>query len=345
MGILDFLRKPDAALSVAASGIAFPWNGSPNTLQSVAYSDIFHGESELIDRAQAMSIPAVNRGRNLLCGAIAGLPLRATRNGIPTATQPTWLYRSDSDVSPYHRMSGTVDDLLFTGWAAWAVSRDARGLVIDAMRIPRERWSTDNTGAVKVDGKPVPSSEIILIPGPGPGLLETSQRSLRGAIALERAWIGRAQNPLPLVEIHETGSDSQLTEDEISELVQVYSAARTSPTGSVGFTDSRVELRVHGTVQADLFEAARNYSRLDLAAAMGLPGALLDATTSTASLTYSTREGQRNEFLDTSLRPYLDAIAARLSMDDVVPRGQAVRFDLTELTTPTTAPLGAPTED
>lgn len=345
MGILDFLRKPGAALAVTAPGTVFPWSNPSNSLSTIAYSDIYGPDSEVIDRAAALTIPAVSRGRNLLAGTIAGLPLRATRNGAPIAVQPAWVYRTDSDVSPYHRMSLTVDDLVFYGWSAWAVSRDARGQVLDAMRIPRERWTTDAKGAVLVDGKPVAADEIILIPGPGEGLLATAQRTLSGAISLERAWIGRIKNPIPMVELHEVDGQAQLTEDEITELIEAYSRARNSPDGSVSFTDHRIDLRIHGEVQADMFEAARNYSRLDIAAAMGIPGAVLDATTSTASLTYSTQEGQRNEFLDFSIRPYLDAISARLSMDDVCPRGQAVRFDLGDLLTTTPAPLSAPTED
>jgi phage portal protein BeeE len=90
---------------------------------------------------------------------------------------------------------------------------------------------------------------------------------------------------------------------------------------------------------------ARNMARLDVANLTGVPAALLEGSVSTASLTYSTHEGQRNEFVDFALNPYIDAIASRLSQDDIVPRGQRVRFDLSDLYTTTPAPTGEPEED
>ena len=59
----------------------------------------------------------------------------------------------------------------------------------------------------------------------------------------------------------------------------------------------------------------------------------MDASLSTASLTYSTQEGQRNEFADFTLPYWIEPIQQRLSLDDVVPAGQRVRFDLSDLYT------------
>jgi hypothetical protein len=41
----------------------------------------------------------------------------------------------------------------------------------------------------------------------------------------------------------------------------------------------------------------------------------------------------------------MSAIAARLSMDDVVPQGQRVSFNDSDLTSPVASPTGFPTED
>jgi hypothetical protein len=41
----------------------------------------------------------------------------------------------------------------------------------------------------------------------------------------------------------------------------------------------------------------------------------------------------------------MDAIAARLSMDDVVARGTRTRFDMADLQAPAASPTGAPTHD
>ena len=64
------------------------------------------------------------------------------------------------------------------------------------------------------------------------------------------------------------------------------------------------------------------------------PAAMLDGSMSTATLTYSTQEGKRSEFVDYSLNYWASAVEARLSQDDVTPEGTFVRFDISWLTSP-----------
>jgi phage portal protein BeeE len=45
-------------------------------------------------------------------------------------------------------------------------------------------------------------------------------------------------------------------------------------------------------------------------------------------MTYASSLDERRSLVDFTLRPYIAAIEARLSMDDITPRGQIVRFDL-----------------
>jgi len=47
-----------------------------------------------------------------------------------------------------------------------------------------------------------------------------------------------------------------------------------------------------------------------------------------ASATYSNVSQERRSLVDFSLKPYMSVIAERLSMNDITPRGQVVRFDL-----------------
>lgn len=162
---------------------------------------------------------------------------------------------------------------------------------------------------------------------------------------MEKAWIGRAQNPIPIVEIKQL-VDDEIDDDEIDDMVATWSAARTSPpTGSVGFSDHRVELRTHGEVQTSLFEEGRNAVVLDVARLTGLPAALLDGSLSTATLSYSTQEGRTNEFMTFSLSQWTDPIQARLSLDDVAGPGRVIRFDKAELVVRTQAPIDQPTKD
>jgi hypothetical protein len=77
-----------------------------------------------VTRGMAMAVPAVAKARHLL------LRRRATSPGVvpgPTKDpeQPLWMQRTDGDLSPFHRMLWTVDDLLFYGWSLWAAKRGA----------------------------------------------------------------------------------------------------------------------------------------------------------------------------------------------------------------------------
>jgi hypothetical protein len=349
MGWFADLFTGGRAASIAAglpspspTAILSPWQAA--TLTRIAWSEIFDGETDIVDRTAAMQIPAIARARSILVGVMAGLPLRAYDENGQVADQPEWLYRTDGPVSPWHRMAWTIDDLMFHGWSLWAVQRDG-DTVTDAARVPFEMWDVDpQTGEIRVDGKAPQASEVILIPGPFEGLIASGAVTIRGAAAIERAWVGRAQNPIPLIELHQL-TDDELDDDEIDDMMASWSEARTSPTGSVGFTDNRVEVRIHGTVQTDLFETARNANVLDIARLTGIPAALLDGSMSTASLTYSTQQGKRSEFLDFSLGYWTAPIEARLSLDDVVPRGQRVRFDRTELTVNPNTPTATEVPD
>lgn len=327
-----------------SSGIASTFGGTPMNIRDLAFSDFFQGELAQSSRGEAMQIPAISRARSILVGVVAGLPLRAydtAGNELPE--QPAWLTATKSPTPLWHRMAWTLDDLLFSGASLWQLERDGDA-VIDAARVPRDRWEVnEQSDEILIDGKPVYADSVMYIPGADEGVLAKAGPSIRGARAIERAWIGRAQNPIPLIELHNTGDD-ELDDDEIDNLVNAWASARTSPTGAVGYTDSRVEVRVHGTVATDMFLEARNATVLDLARHTNFPAAILDGSMSTASLTYSTVEGKANEFWDYTIPLFTAPIEARLSQDDITPEGVAIRFDRSAAVR-TPQPITAPITD
>ena len=136
-----------------------------------------------------------------------------------------------------------------------------------------------------------------------------------------------------------------MKDDDVTALLQVWSDARRGLNGGVGFTNKLVEARVLGSHLDKLLIEGRNADAVDIARAGGVPASVLDATSAGASLTYETTEGRNQEFLDDSGQFYMDAITARLSQDDCVPRGHRTAFDVTQFTTLTPSPTGAPTSD
>lgn len=332
------------AIESLSAGIPLtsPLAGPTASIQTLVFSEFFAGEWAELTREAALMIAPLKRGRDLLVSMIAGMQLQEWEGD--NETTPAWLLNGSSGISPWHRMAATIDDLIFYDWSLWAVQREGGpdSQIIDAIRVPYEDWKIDNsTGAVYVHGSQVSAHEVIVFPGNGSGgVLAAGAQTIKGYKALERSWIGRAQNPIPLVELHQT-SDDPLTDgtdgdgnldpdadtNEIEALKRSWGDARTSPTGAVGFTPHNIEVRVHGTVQTDLFVEGRNAAVLDVARLLGIPASLLDGSMSTATLTYSTTEGKANEFAMYSVPTLADPIQARLSLDDVSPAGRVIRFD------------------
>lgn len=338
--------NPGSGLGAAKLGIRTPFGSG--ALTAVAWNDIFGGAAHFISREDAMSVPAVAKARNLLVSLLAGAPLVELDSDTDTLSgvQSEFLYRTDGLLSPWHRMCWTLDDLAFYGWSLWAnVVRNEAGKILSAERVPVERWRINDDGYVEIDGD-VQRDETayILIPGPHEGLLSMAARSVRGMLFLEQSWLDKAKNPVPVAELHET-AETGMEADEAQLYVDAYVAARQDPNGVVAFTPYNIELRTHGEAAVELFIEGRNFARIDVAGFFGFPAAALDGSLSTASLTYSTQEGKRNELADYATPLWRGAIEGRLSQDDVVIPGNRVRFDLGDLRTTTPNPTGPTVKD
>lgn len=343
---MGIFTRPKLVPTVAALPVVSPWSDAQ--LQRIVLNDVFGTLDELpLTRAEAMRVPAVAKARNLLVSHIAQMPLRAYAQGSTELSpkQPTWLSRTDS-VSPWHRMAWTVDDILFYGAAVWYVTRGADGYPLTMDRVPPEQW-TVTQGQILVDGEPASESEVIYIPGPQEGLLDLASRTIRGGRDQESAWTDRIRNPIAAMELRET-VDSGMTPEEIQGFVDAWKRSRQAGTGAVGYTPYGFELIDHGTGDPALFENGRNSIRVDIGAFCNIPSALMDSGVSSSSITYSTQEGQRSTFFTSTIPLWAEPIAQRLSLDGefpIVPNGQRVRFDATDLLAPIQSPTGAPLED
>lgn len=136
-----------------------------------------------------------------------------------------------------------------------------------------------------------------------------------------------------------------MDQTEAKTYVEAVAKARRSIDGAVMFIPNSVDLEAHNADTTDLFEAGRNALRIDFANHMNLPVALLDGSVAEASLTYSTQEGRRNELFDYTIGYWTAPIEQALSLDNVVPRGQRIRFDFTDLLNSQATPTGAPEQD
>lgn len=318
-----------------------PW-ASPNHLVTVTPP----AGTGHVSRRVAMSVPAIRRARNILVGSIARCPLEARQGGTRMDNQPVWLTRTDGVQSPHFRMTWTIDDLLFYGWSLWALKRDFDGHVIRADRVPFAQWEVDAAhGGITVGGKRVNDDEVCLIPGIDEGLLEASGDAVAHAVEVNRAAARAARNPSAQVDLHQT-SGQPLTREQARDLVDAWSTARRGDNGGVAFTSQNIEARELGKSEPQLLVEGRTMAAVDCARAVGVPASLIDAHQSGAgNLTYHNQDARNVELIDYGLAPYMAAVAARLGLDDMVPRGTAVAFDLTDLTSSSVGDLDVPDDD
>lgn len=356
--MLGFLDRTAAMVATVPAAVLAPQVASwvpNNALEQIAWSDVLGLACPALTRAEAMMVPAVARARHLTAGTIARLPLQVLAGAELVDPQPSWCSATDGQLglaapapaagqSPWWRMLWTVDDLLFYGRSLWRVtSADPDGRPLRMVRVPIDAWTVTEDGTVvDADGRPYPAALVRYLPGPHEGLLTYGRRTIRTAARLEASVADVAEHPFR-IELHQT-SEASLTGPERRELVAEARAALATNDG-VLFTNSALETVEHRMDSGQLLVEGRNASAVDVARAVSMPAAMLDATAATASLTYVTLAGRNQEWIDYGLSMYLDAVTARLGMDDVVPRGQRVAFDLTELTALAPAPTGAPTAD
>lgn len=338
-----------------------------STLEPVVWSDLLGaGIDPPMTRAAAMRVPAVARARHLITGAIAKLPLEAMRAGATVDQQPYWAYGTDGQLgdygaaelaargitaqSPWWRMLWTVDDHLFHGMSVWLITRryvpagaGGRALPSRMLRIPFAAWELDATGAVvDVDGKPYPPDDVLVIPGPHEGILTFGATTIRQAADLEQTASDVARRPFRL-ELHQT-TDVTLDAAERKTIVEETRRALADNNG-VLFTNSAIETKTHALNSDALLLGGRNAAALNIARDVSMPAALIDATTEGASLEYATMTGRNQQWVDYGISLYTDAVSSRLSLDDVLPSGQRMTFDMQELTAPAASPTGAPIAD
>lgn len=335
MKLLDRLRHALAAPAVVNGQVKYlsPYD-DVNHLWPIVAPDWLPASS--VTRSAAMQVPAIKRARGVICTTIARTPLRAYRGDELVTAAPAWLDRTDGPVSPYHRMVWTVDDLLFYGWSAWAVSRDVTGHVLAADRIPFDQWEIEDgrfiwttAGGVRTEADP---NTVILIPGSDNGLLSESSGMIRHAADLLAAASKAAENPAAYLELHQT-NELEITPEKARDLVEAWAKARRGENGGVAFTSAGVEVREHGAYSEHLLVEGRNASALDIARAMQVPGITLDAAAEN-SMTYVNAQAKAHDLIDYGLAAYMSPIAARLGLDDVVARGVSIRFDLDALLGP-----------
>lgn len=296
-----------------------------------------------VSREYAMSVSAVQRGRNELC-AIATIPIRLFQG---TDVVPSALLRQyDVDVPNVVHMALTVEDLVFDGLAWWQVTgTDFDGFPVSVRRIAPSRVRTtrpdgparpDDARFVwvrSVDDKSwdqVPAVLMKRFDSPNPAVLKANSLDIKLARKLQGLTAMYADNPaLREYFTDADGDEDGMADPDIDAFLAEYRAMRqVSPVGWIPSTVKRVD-GGGGPSPKDLTLAdLQQQAMIALANALGVDPE--DIGVSTTSRTYQNADDRRRDKINRVYGPYMSAITDRLSMGDITRRGYTTGFDLTD---------------
>lgn len=295
-----------------------------------------------VSREYAMSVSAVQRGRNELC-AIATIPIRLFQG---TDVVPSALLRQyDVDVPNVVHMSLTVEDLVFDGLAWWQVTgTDFDGFPVSVRRIAPSRVQTKRPNGPAQPGDDrfvwvrslddkswdqVPATLMKRFDSPNPAVLKANSLDIKLARKLQGLTAMYADNPaLREYFTDADGDEDGMADPDIDAFLAEYRAMRqVSPVGWIPSTVKRVD-GGGGPSPKDLTLAdLQQQAMIALANALGVDPE--DIGVSTTSRTYQNADDRRRDKINRVYGPYMSAITDRLSMGDITRRGYTTGFDLT----------------
>jgi HK97 family phage portal protein len=284
-----------------------------------------------VSRHDAMTVPSVARARNLICGTVASIPLEYYNKKTGEAiTAPRWVNQLAKNQPSFVTISWIVDSLLMYGVSYLLVTEryaeDGRPSAFEWIANVRVTFTTDTYGLhvtqYYIDASPVDMNDIVTIQGFDEGILDRGSRTIQAAIDVERAAAVNSANPQPSGFLKNSGAD--LPAAEVQGLIQAWKRARQN--NSTAYLTSTLDYSPVAFSPKDMLynEAIQNLST-QVARLCNVPAYYLSADQNT-TMTYANVQDERKQFFALSLQPYVEAIQARLSMDDISTAGHEVRF-------------------
>ena len=287
-----------------------------------------------ITRQNAMAVPSIVRCRNLICNTVASIPLKtydkATGKEIPNMP---WIEQLDKRQPRAVTLAWMCDSLLMYGVAYLRVEE----LYADDNRPSSFEWIQNDRVTTKynakttaidyymVDSVRVPDSGIgslVTFQALNQGILLTSLTTIQAALNIEKAASIATETPMGSGFIKNNGSD--IPEEEVQGILNSWKNARNSR-GTAYLTQTLDYQAVSFSPKEMMYTEAKQYFATELSRACNVPAWMIDAEVM-RSMTYQNIIDARKDFMAYSLAPFISAIEARLSMDDLTPRTQEVRF-------------------
>ena len=343
-----FGKPKTSAISVptkvtAATGFA-PGYSSSNVGVNMIGQYYTYQEGEA--RNKAISVPTINRARDLMASVIGSMPMRMYNEVWDDTEQAmtkvyieprSWVRRPDPNVSMQFLMSWTLDDLMMFGRAFWYISeRYASGYPAAFTRLPAGSiTTTDMAGPVwfapskqvYFQGGELDPANLVQFLSPAQGLIYSAPGAIETALKLEAARNRNASSSIPAGILRQTENSEPLDAQSLSDLAAQFNAARAS-NQTAALNQYLTYTETNATPDKMLLIEASQYQSLEMSRLANVPPYLVGVATGAYS--YQSSQQARADLYLFGVKLYADAIAGALSMDNVLPRGTYVEFDAHE---------------
>jgi hypothetical protein len=305
-----------------------------------AFYTYLTGSAEL----RALQIPTISRARDLIASMIGCLDFRTytlmwdpieqdyVKDYVPGES---WMTRPDPKVTRNFIMSNTFSDLFFYGRAFWYVtSRYSTGFPATFQWLPSANISTpDQSGPqffspsedVEFNGAKLDPMNVIQFLSPIMGVVYQGARAIDISTRLDESARRFATNEIAAGYLQQTPGSEPMSADELGEMAAAWSAARQR--NAIGALNQFVEFKEFTSDPSKLqLVESRQFASLELARIANIPPYLLGI--GVPGYTYQNAQQARQDLYLFGAKPFMDCIQETLSMDNVLPRGRHVEFDL-----------------
>lgn len=327
-----------APSKAAAAGSGYSANMSGPNMVGQYYTYI-EGEA----RNAAMSVPTLARARDLIASVVASTPLCMYRElwnederemEEEKLAPRSWLRQPDPAIPYSTFMSWLVDDLLFYGRAfLYVSSRTQDGFPASFTRLPAASVTTQDqagpvwfapSNQVFFQGGMMDPKDLVQFISPVQGIVYASTNAVKTALKLEASRYRNAESSMPSGVLRQTGGEP-LSAQELADLSAAFNAARRE-NQTAALNEYLEYIETKALPDNMLMIESANYQALELCRTAGIPPYL--AGVNIGSYSYQNARSAREDLYIFGARSFMECIAQTLSMNNVLPRGTYVRFEI-----------------
>ena len=251
----------------------------------------------------------------------------------------TWLRRVDPSVTNNFIMSWTLDDLFFFGRAFWYItSRTADGYPASYTRLPSANIQTlDQSGPVwfapskqvVFQGGELNPDDVVQFLSPIQGIIYMSEQSVSTALKLEAARYRNASSAIPAGVLRQNGGEP-MSAQELADLASAFNSARaTNQTACLNEFVTYTETLT--SPDKMLLIDSAEFQAMEMARLCNVPPYLVGVNI--GSYAYTSSAESRMDLWTFGVKAYADCIASTLSMNNILPNGTYVEFDVEQYLT------------